>query len=305
MRVFEKVIDEGRFSKAAHALRMAPAAVTRHIADLENHLQTRLIQRTTRHMALTDAGELYLDRVRQILRDIEDVESLVSESSTRPSGIVRLLAPSSFAVRHIAPLLPLLHLQCPGIELELTVEHNVEAVDTRHDVCIVEEKHGALVGDFILRRLATSEIILCASPEYVAKHGEPQHPHELSRLPECLVWIPHGIPPQVQRRNSPSEMLSEEIVGIEPSAALRTQNMEAALAAIRAGFGVAAMPSYLVFDDLRRGELQWLLPQWRLQSVPIHAAIANRRFLPGRTRALLDFLKRALGGSDLDHWLFP
>src|SRR6202008_4812079 len=129
MRVFARVIDEGSFAKAARSLALAPAVVTRLVAELEEHLGARLINRTTRRLALTDIGEAYLERVRQILTEVEEAEALASTASSEPRGHLRVLAPPAFAVHQLAKHLPRFHAMYPRITIELSAPGPVETMD--------------------------------------------------------------------------------------------------------------------------------------------------------------------------------
>ena len=166
MRVFARVIDEGSFAKAARALDLAPAVVTRLVAELEEHLGARLINRTTRRLALTDTGEAYLERVRQIMTEVEEAEALASVATSEPRGHLRVLSPPAFAVHQIAKHLPKFHAQYPLVTLELSAPGPVDSVDENFDVTIITVRRPLADGDFVARRLARSEVIACASPEY-------------------------------------------------------------------------------------------------------------------------------------------
>ena len=180
MRVFARVIDEGSFAKAARALDLAPAVVTRLIAELEEHLGARLINRTTRRLALTDTGEAYLERARQILIEVEEAEALASTSTTDPRGHLRVLLPPAFAVHQIAKHLPRFRAAFPRVSLEFSVPGPVETVDENFDITILMLGRKPLDGDFNAWRLARSEVILCAAPEYLDRRGRPLHPRELA-----------------------------------------------------------------------------------------------------------------------------
>jgi len=133
MRVFSRVIDSGSFAAAAREMNLSPAVVTRLVADLEEHLGARLINRTTRRLALTDIGEAYLERTRLILTEVEEAEALASTASTEPRGHLRILAPPAFAVHQLAKHLPRFHAMYPKITMELSTPSPVETVDENFD----------------------------------------------------------------------------------------------------------------------------------------------------------------------------
>jgi DNA-binding transcriptional LysR family regulator len=186
MRVFCRVIDAGSFAAAAREMNLSPAVVTRLVADLEEHLGARLINRTTRRLSLTDIGEAYLERTRQILTEVEEAEALASSASSEPRGHLRVLAPPAFAVHQLAKRLPKFHALYPKITIELSAPGPVETVDENFDVSIINIGRRPLDGDFVARRLARSEVIACASPEYLDRNGRPEHPKDLA-LHEAMV----------------------------------------------------------------------------------------------------------------------
>jgi DNA-binding transcriptional LysR family regulator len=180
MRVFARVIDAGGFSKAALALDIAPAVATRLVAELEEHLGARLINRTTRRLALTDVGEDYLERVRNILGEVDDAEAVAGIATAEPRGRLSVLVPPGFAVHQLAKHLPRFRALYPRVTIELTVSGSVEAPDENHDVTIIVQRNRPIDGAFIARRIAVAEVVLCATPEYLDLHGRPAHPRDLA-----------------------------------------------------------------------------------------------------------------------------
>src|ERR1700761_6541138 len=176
MRVFSRVIDAGGFAKAAVAMDIAPAVATRLVAELEEHLGARLINRTTRRLALTDVGEEYLERVRSILSEVDDAEAVAGIATAEARGRVCVLAPPGFTVHQLTKHLPRFRAMHPKVSLELTVLPSVETPDENHDLTIIVQRAKPIEGAFIARRIATSEVVLCATPEYLDRHGRPRHP---------------------------------------------------------------------------------------------------------------------------------
>ncbi|SEL30756.1 DNA-binding transcriptional regulator, LysR family [Roseateles sp. YR242] len=302
MRVFTRVIDEGSLAGAARALDLAPAVVTRLIADLEEHLGARLLNRTTRRLSLTDVGESYLERCRRILADIEEAEALASASVTDPRGNLRVLMPPAIAVHQLARHMVGFHTRYPHVSLELVVPGPVDALDESFDVTVISTR-AQLQGDFIARLLARTEVILCAAPEYLARHGRPQHPselkqhalmlppiHELSRGVTFERCGPHGEP-----KDSYFTMPSRPV--------MTTASTDTKYACALHGLGIAGLPSFVVGDALMENALERVLPQWRIYSFTLWAAMPTRKFVPARTRAFLDFLVEIFGGKDEDPWL--
>jgi DNA-binding transcriptional LysR family regulator len=305
MKVFLRVIDEGGFAKAARALDMAPPVVTRVVAELEAHLGARLLNRTTRRIALTEIGESYCEKARQILIDVEEAEALASEATKDPRGHLRLLVPPAVAVHQLAKHLPGFRRQYPLVSLEIVAPGAVESVDEDFDITILAQRN-PLEGDFIARRLARSEVILCASPEYLDKRGRPQHPRDLVHH-EALI------PPisSLQRGLTfYNDLWGDDEPGGESftvvpstSSALRTTHVDTNYAAALAGLGIAGLPSMVIEDALTESALERVLPGWRLFDLTLWAAMPSRKHLPARTRAFLDFLIQIFGGEDRDPWL--
>ncbi len=305
MRVFLRVIDEGGFAKAARALDMAPPVVTRVVAELEAHLGARLLNRTTRRIALTDVGEAYLERARQILVDVEEAEALASEATKDPRGVVRVLAPPAVAVHQLAKHLPAFRQHYPQVTVELSAPGAVESVDEDFDITIMTLRQPP-DGDYIARRLARSEVIMCASPEYLNRRGRPTHPRELVNH-EALI-------PPISALQRGFSMYSGAWGDDEPGGeeftvvpnlgvALRTTHVDTNYAAALAGLGIAGLPSLVIEDALMENALERVLPGWRLFSLTLWAAMPSRKHLPARTRVFLDFLLQIFGGEDSDPWL--
>ncbi len=298
MRVFARVIDEGSFAKAARALDLAPAVVTRLIAELEEHLGARLINRTTRRLALTDTGEAYLERARQILVEVAEAEALASTSTTDPRGHLRVLLPPAFAVHQIAKHLPRFRARFPRITFEFSVPGPVETVDENFDVTILMLGHKPLDGDFNAWRLARSEVVMCAAPEYLDRRGRPQHPRELASHDAIIPTLPNA-PRELAFHNASGETVSIA----PPLAVLNTNHIDTNYAVALAGMGIAGLPSFVAEDALLENALERVMPHWHLLTVTVYAATPTRKHMPARTRAFLDFLVATFGGEDRDPWL--
>ncbi|MEO6033389.1 MAG: LysR family transcriptional regulator [Burkholderiaceae bacterium] len=302
MRVFARVIEQGSFAGAAREMKLSPAVVTRLVADLEEHLRARLINRTTRRLSLTETGELYLERVHHILTEIEDAEALASSATTLPRGHLRVLCSPAFAVHQLAKHLPQFRAQYPRVTLDLSVTGPVGTMDENFDVSIVTEGRHPLDGSFIARCLACTEVITCAAPAYLDQRGRPKHPTELlqhdAMVPAFLrEMVFHGGP------WSEAERGAEAVAVTPPQPGLSTSHIDTLYAAALAGMGIAALPSYVVEDALMENALERVLPEWRLIRFKLHACMPTRKYLPARTRAFVDFLVQTFGGSEDDPWL--
>lgn len=305
MKVFAKVVDEGGFARAARALDAAPPVVTRMVAELEAHLGARLLNRTTRSIALTEVGEAYLEKVRAILIEVEEAEALASESATEARGHVRILCPPAVAVHQLAKHLPRFRAAHPQVTLEIAAPGPVETVDESFDITILAVR-GPLQGDFVARRLARSEVVICASPEYLNQRGRPSHPSELvgheAMLPP-ISELQRGLTFVSGTWGDDEPGGETYTVVIAGRAALSTSHIDTMYAAALAGLGVAGLPSFVVEDALLEQALERVLPAWRLFDSTLWAAMPTRKHVPARTRAFLDFLVQTFGGEDRDPWL--
>ncbi|MBL8277685.1 MAG: LysR family transcriptional regulator [Pelomonas sp.] len=300
IKVFVRVIDEGSFAGAARALDLAPAVVTRLVAELEEHLGTRLLNRTTRRLSLTEIGDAYLERARRILADVDEAAALAASATQEVRGLLRVLCPPAIAVHQLAKHLPRFHREFPLVTLEITSPGPVDTVDDSYDLTIFLTRE-VPDGDFIARRLARSEFIMCASPEYLDQRGRPQHPHDLKQHDALLPPTPALARGLTLQRGDGSEEITLPIV---PSrAALSTTHMDTNYAAALHGLGVAGLPSFMVEDALLEQALERVMPQWRLFGTTLWAGMPTRKYVPARTRAFLDFLLEIFGGEDKDPWL--
>ena len=307
MRVFARVVDDGSFAQAARSLDMAPPVVTRLLAELEQHLGARLLNRTTRRLSLTEVGEQYLDKVRSILAGVDEAAELAADATRLPRGHLRLLCPPAIAVHQLSKHLPRFQAQFPQVTLDITSPGPVKTVDEGYDLTIFTSRE-APDGRFIARRLARSEVVACASPKYLARRGHPRHPSELvdheaiippmSLLQRGLVFYsgPIGATGPVQD----SQVC--EVPRLR-NPALSTTHIDTMYAAALAGLGIAGLPSYVIEDALLEHALERVLPEWRLFDVTLWAGMPSRRYLPARTRVFIDFLLQIFGGEDRDPWL--
>jgi DNA-binding transcriptional LysR family regulator len=298
MRVFARVIDEGSFAGAARALDLAPAVVTRLIAELEEHLGARLIQRTTRSLALSSVGERYLERVRHILADVDESASQIQSLSESPQGNLRVMVPAAFAVHQLAKHLPAFHAEYPQVTLALTSAIEFSDPDDRHDLTVMALRD-APEGDFIARRLARSEVILCASPAYLDRAGRPDSP-------QCLEQHQMLLPPTavMQRDVTFVHEDGRAAVRVNPPRRplLTTAHTDTLYASALAGLGITGLMSLMVEDALQEGALERVLPGWHAMSFGLWLTMPTRKHVPARTRAFWEFLLRTFGGEDRDPW---
>ncbi len=286
MQAFAKVVDEGGFAAAARALDVSASAVTRLVADLERHLGARLIQRSTRRVALTSTGQGYLERVRRILGAVQEAEAVVSSMVREPEGRVRVALPGAWAARVVARPLHRLREKHPRVMVELAVSDTASALDDGFDVALVLAGLELPDSNAVARRLARCETILCASPDYLALRGAPQAPSDL-RDHECLFdrRLSLGLA-------SPGKG-AQAVVTVEGNAMLDARQPDTVYAAATAGLGIVALPQLVVSEALAQGRLVRVLPQWQAAASALYAVVGQRRYLPASSRAVLDHLVSA------------
>lgn len=304
MAAFVRVIDEGSFAKAARALDIAPPVVTRLVADLEQSLGTRLLHRTTRRLALTPVGTQYLERARQILADLEEANTIAMTATGQLRGLLRIAAPLPMLVQQIAPRLPAFRERYPGVDLEATAVPMLEAPDENADVTILLSGRQPIDGEFVARRLAHAEIVFCATPEYLRRHGRPSTPAELDTHELLVPNVAYAPREWILRRvDAHADGAVHEVAAVPRRSAIASASPDLLLAAARAGMGIVGTLSYLVADGLRAGSLERVLPDWRIGHYVVHAAMPTRKYVPLRTRVFIDFLIEQFGGEERDPWL--
>lgn len=292
MRVFQQVVEEGGFAAAARKLDMTPAAVTRLVADLEKHLGVRLLQRTTRRLSLTPAGEVYLGRLRVILSDIDEADAMAQAHTREMSGTVRVLAQPVVAVHIIAPAIPAFQRQYPEVVLDLEVQDLIDPNVEDYDLTIV---NGAvpLQSSVVVRTIIESQAVFCAAPEYLRRAGEPREPQDLARH-RCLRLRTPGMR---LRAMTLFDLAGDRSLEVEVPAVVSANHTDTLLRATIAGAGISSQPMDLIAPLLRSGELQRVLAPWITNRLSLVAALPSRKFMPARTRAFLDHLVEHTRGS--------
>ena len=286
MRVLQRVVEEGSFAAAARALDLSPAVVTRLVADLESHLGARLLQRSTRRLALTDVGEIYIERLRHILSDIDETDALVGDRHQELAGPLRISAPPVLATHILASLVTSFRAQYPRIHFDLTVDASESPSIETHDITLIGTGRGADTA-MIARRIVDTYSVLVASPAYLTRHGRPTSPADLQHH-DCLrLRLPGTRPSSWRLMRDDSDAAP---VDVEVSTVLWANHIESLLRASLEGAGITATSLELAAPYLRRGELERVLPPWITGRYSIYAALPSRRFLPRRTQAFLEHL---------------
>jgi len=288
MRAFAAVVDAGSFVQAADALAMSKPTVSRYIADLEQRLGVRLLQRTTRKLSLTEEGRSFYGRCKSVLADVETAETEITSKSAAVKGLIKVNVPVSFGLLELAPRWPDFMAQYPDVELDITLaDRVVDLVEEGYDLAvrIARLPNSSLVS----RKLAATRMVLCASPGYLRKNGKPKNPSELtahtvlsySLLATGDLWEFDG--PQ-----------GRAAVTVKP--VLRTNSGDTCIAAARKSKGIVLQPSFMVNADLQSGALVELMPQFRAQEFGIYAVYPTRQHVSPKVRAMIDFLAKSMAG---------
>ncbi len=286
MRVFARVVDEGGFAAAARALDLSAPVVTRLVADLEDHLGTRLLQRSTRRLSLTDAGQAYLGRVRNILQDIDEANAVAKSQTHELEGLLRVHSPPVLASYVLGPMLAEFRQRYPKIEIDIEVETSSEPPFEDFDITLMGTDE-SFNGDIVARKVIEAEVILVASPAYLQRRGTPQTPSDLPDH-DCLRLSQSSVRPrtwQLWRVAEPDNLLE---VAVHPMIA--ANHTDTLLRATMGGAGITSVSMDIVAPFLARGELVRVLNPWITGRLAMYAALPSRKFIPQRSRVFLDFL---------------
>ncbi|MDP3356322.1 MAG: LysR family transcriptional regulator [Polaromonas sp.] len=286
MRAFQQVVDDGGFSAAARTLGMSPAVMTRLISDLEQHLGARLLQRTTRKLSLTEAGQSYLLRVRHILNDVDQAEASTRQQTDELAGLLRIHTQPVMAVHIIAPLVAEFRRRYPNVVLDITVDSPLVPPIEDYDLTILGA--GRLYdANVIARPVIVSEGLLCASPRYLRSAGTPRQPADLKSHALLRLTLP-GIRQREWQLINPDEEDREMVVEIKP--VMMANHSDTLLRATLDGTGISAQPLDLVANYLRDGQLRRVLAPWITGRFTLYAALPSRKYVPARARVFMEFL---------------
>lgn len=280
IRVFVEVANEGSFTRAAERLDLSRSVITRHIAALETRLKTRLINRDTRKLSLTEAGEFYIERARRIVRQLTETEALVTSFANAPCGRLRVVAPVAFGQRNMGAVLHTYRQRYPDVLPELTLsDDDCDLIAQGYDVGILPAS-GIRGVTWVTRPLVSTSVVACASPGYIARHGLPREPREL---------VDHAYVHSGSRTEHVFHGPDGEI-RIALQSALIANDIEVLRQAALAGMGIAFLPAVMVQRDLRQGALVALFTNYTLPSRDLRVAYASRSFLPAKIRTFVDHL---------------
>lgn len=288
MRVFVRVVEAGSFTGAAQSLNTTTGAMSRAVSELEAHLRTRLLNRSTRRLALTTAGERYLKRCQLILADIDNAEEEASGAHERPAGVLRMHSFASIGQHYVLPAISRYRALYPEVAVELTLSQQLpDLFEGSADVAVV----GASTlpnSDLVSLLLGTTFSILCASPAYIHAHDAPKTPADLLHH-DCLLLKTPAFPTSEWTLEGPN---GNEVLNV--NGPVQVNIAESLIVAIREGMGIGMLPLYAAIDGLRTGSLVRVLPEYTLQKMNVYALYPSRKFIDAKTRTWVEFLRTHL-----------
>jgi LysR family transcriptional regulator, regulator for bpeEF and oprC len=285
IQAFVRVADAGNFSKAANLMDIPKPTVTRLVQMLEKDMKVKLLHRTTRHVKMTREGAIYYEGAIRLLAELEELEAGVSKAWTKPRGRVRFELPTSLAYSIVIPALPEFLTQYPDIQVEIGVS-NRAADPVAENLDFVVRLGPVFNESLVTRVLCELPIRVCASPEYLVKHGKPKHPNELKEG-HCLVRV---VSPTTGRPFRREFRKGDEQVEIGDNSPISVNDSGAAVAAGLAGLGIVATFTHLVNSHIASGALVEILPGWTSGTVQIQVAYPPNRYISKKVRVLIDWL---------------
>ncbi|QRN52215.1 LysR family transcriptional regulator [Dyella caseinilytica] len=297
MQAFAKVVEAGSFVRGAEKLGMSTTSVSRLIAELEEHLGTRLLQRTTRRLHLTDAGHRFIERATQLLTDLQEAEAEVGSATTTPRGRLRISVPLTFGVRHLAELFPRYRMTYPEVELEVhSTDRRVDLIEEGFDLALRLSLE--IPPTYVARPLTVVRLVVCAAPDYLKRHGTPRAPQDLAEH-NCLTLPSGGFEGRWPLQDADGVVTTVRVRGD-----FRADSGDLLRSAALAGQGIILLPTFIVGDDLARGDLVPLLPTWRPPHTDAMIIYPTRRFVSAKVHTFTEFLQQQFAGDPpWDRWM--
>jgi DNA-binding transcriptional LysR family regulator len=282
MKVFAAVVDAGSFTVAAERLDMSRAMTSKYIATLEEHLGTRLLNRTTRRLSVTESGGVYYQRCVQILFDIEEAEQLAGQLSATPRGTLKITMPLAFGLHRLGPIVAEYAARFPDVRLELALSDRV--VDLIEDGFDLAIRISALPeSGLIARKLGVVSAVLCASPGYLKRHGTPRTLADLAAH-SCLGYT------YTKSGDEWQLTLGEQDYAIPIAGAIKADNGDMLRLAALSDAGLIYQPQFIVAEDLAAGRLVRVLSDYASRELGVYAIYPSRKHLSAKVRTFVDFL---------------
>lgn len=292
MQAFARVVEAGSFTKAAETLRLNKTSVTQLIQQLEARLRVKLLNRTTRKVQVTADGAAYYERVVRLLAELDDAETSLSSARTSPRGRIRVDVPSPLARFILIPALPAFHAKYPDIQIDMGVsDRMVDLIGDSVD-CVIR---GGEITDpsLVARRVGELQIGAYATPEYLQRHGTPEHPKDLEHSDHLVVGFlstrTGRVPPFSMQRGE------GERITVHGRHVLALDDGNAYLAAGLAGLGILRLPHYMASDHETRGGLVPLFEDWRFDPMPLYLAYPPNRYVSAKLRLFVDWASGVVG----------
>jgi DNA-binding transcriptional LysR family regulator len=283
MRVFTHVVEAGSFSAAAEKLGLSTTAASRHVAELEAHLQTRLLNRTTRRVSLTESGRGFYERAVQVLADLEEAEREASRAAVVPRGTIKLTTSINFGVRHVAPAIAAFLGAHAGVRFDVSLSDRVvDLVEEGFDLAVRIGAPGS--ENLVARKLGETRLVPCAAPRYLQAHGAPRVPEDLAQH-NCFTYE-YVTPRNLWRFHDAAA--NERAVRV--SGSLHSNNGDLLAEAAAQGAGIVFEPAFIVGPEVRAGRLVPLLQDFVAPRMPIYAVYPSRKHLSAKVRLFVDFL---------------
>ncbi|VCU71301.1 HTH-type transcriptional regulator DmlR [Pigmentiphaga humi] len=294
LELFVHIAELGSLTRAAEAAGLSVAAASRHLATLEQRLSARLVERNTRRLYLTEVGQEFYRRSKNILGEMQEAELAVNATVLDPSGDLRITSSLSFAMRHIAPLLPEYNQRYPKVNVHLlTANRYYDLIDNGIDLAIRTREHESDTANLTVRRLAETRRILAASPRYLDQHGTPRTVDDLAHHKLLLYTYSN-------RYDELRFSRGDEVRVLQVKGVLEANDGQVLCAAAREGLGILVQPKYIIYDDIVAGRLVPVLNDWDLPRLTINIAYPHRRYLPAKTRSFIDFLAEHFRARDFE-----
>lgn len=290
LHVFRAVVDCGSFAAAARDLRLSNAAVSKNIGELEAHLGTRLLNRTTRSMSLTEAGTIYHERVCRVLDDLHEAETALGPMQLQPKGLLRISAPMTLTLTTLSSVMPKFLSRYPELTVELQMDdRRVNIIEEGFDIAI-RGSDNLEDSSLIARKLMGLPHVVCGAPSYFGQFGTPASPVELKDH-NCVQFTLSGHASEWAFRRD------DRSIRVPIDGRYKVTSSLAVRDALLAGFGVSLIPLLYVREDIGQGRLCTVLDDWSMVETSIYAVYPSRQYVVAKVRAFLDFLVEELGGN--------